>query len=100
MTESNVVNLAAANPFDPAALRLDQSFAGGPAVKKLLTTVPVRKPGNQDFVRVHAGEDYRLYTAVISRRPGNLLTGTDSARGADSRVRAGYSLHCYEPACS
>jgi hypothetical protein len=66
MTESNVVNLTTANPFDPAALRLDQSFAGGPAVKKLLTTIPVRKPGNQDFVRVHAGEDYRLDTAVIS----------------------------------
>jgi hypothetical protein len=66
MTESNVVNLTAANPFDPAALRLDQSFAGGRAVKKLLTTIPVRKPGNQDFVRVHAGEDYRLDTAVIS----------------------------------
>jgi hypothetical protein len=60
------VNIAAADPFDPAALRLDQSFSDGPAVKKLLTTIPVRKPGNQDFVRVHAGEGYRLNTAVIS----------------------------------
>ena len=67
MSETNVVNIAAAdpNPFDPAALRLDQSFTDGPAVKKLLTTIPVRKPGNQDFVRVHAGEGYRLNTAVI-----------------------------------
>ena len=30
------------NPFDPAALRLDQSFADTVGVKKLLTTVPVR----------------------------------------------------------
>jgi predicted DNA-binding transcriptional regulator AlpA len=39
------------NPFDPAALRLDQSYADTVAVKKLLTTVPVRKPNRQDFVR-------------------------------------------------
>jgi hypothetical protein len=58
----------APDPFDPAALRLDQSFTDGPAVKKLLTTIPVRKPGAQDFVRVHPGEDYRLNTAVISLR--------------------------------
>jgi hypothetical protein len=54
------------DPFDPAALRLDQSFTEGPAVKKLLTTIPVRKPGPQDFVRVHPDESYRLDTAVIS----------------------------------
>ena len=32
------------NPFNPAALRLSQSFAGTVGVKRLLTTVPVRKP--------------------------------------------------------
>jgi hypothetical protein len=60
------LKLVAPDPFDPAALRLDQSFTEGPAVKKLLTTIPVRKPGAQDFVRVHAGEEYRLDTAVIA----------------------------------
>ena len=53
------------NPFDPAALRLDQTFAEGTAVKKLLTTVPVRKPNRQDFVRVHPDHDYRLSPAAI-----------------------------------
>jgi hypothetical protein len=48
------------DPFDPASLRLDQSFTDGSAVKKLLTTVPVRKPARQDFVRVHPDPDYRL----------------------------------------
>ena len=52
------------NPFDPAALRLDQSFAETAGVKKLLTTVPVRKPNRQDFVRVHPGADYRLTPAA------------------------------------
>jgi hypothetical protein len=34
-------------------LRLRQDFETSGAAKKLLTTVPVRKPGRQDFVRVH-----------------------------------------------
>jgi hypothetical protein len=53
------------DPFDPAALRLDQTFCEGTAVKKLLTTVPVRKPNRQDFVRVHADPTYRLSPAAI-----------------------------------
>jgi len=56
---------AALDPFDPAALRLDQSFLENPGVKKLLTTVPVRKPGRQDFVRVHPDEAFRLTPAAI-----------------------------------
>jgi hypothetical protein len=53
------------NPFDPAALRLDQNFIETAGVKKLLTTVPVRKPGKQDFVRVHADPAFRLTPAAI-----------------------------------
>jgi predicted DNA-binding transcriptional regulator AlpA len=49
-----MTNQTGPNPFDPAALRLDQSYADTVGVKKLLTTVPVRKPNRQDFVRVHA----------------------------------------------
>jgi hypothetical protein len=49
-----MTNQTVPNPFDPAALRLDQSYADTVGVKKLLTTVPVRKPNRQDFVRVHA----------------------------------------------
>jgi hypothetical protein len=52
------------DPFDPAALRLDQSFET-PAVRKLLTTVPVRKPLPQHFVRVHPGADFRGPFALI-----------------------------------
>ena len=54
-----------ADPFDPAALRLDQSYADTVGVKKLLTTVPVRKPNRQDFVRVHPDPSYRLTPAAI-----------------------------------
>src|SRR5215813_12145218 len=55
-----------ANPFDNlSALRLDQSYADTVGVKKLLTTVPVRKPNRQDFVRVHPDPAYRLTPAAI-----------------------------------
>jgi hypothetical protein len=53
------------DPYDPESLRLDQSFVETSGVKKLLTTVPVRKPNNQDFVRVHPDEAYRLTAAII-----------------------------------
>src|SRR6476660_8584354 len=56
---------AAPDPFDPASLRLDQSFVETAGVKKLLTTVPVRKPSPQDFVRVHPSPDYRDNFPII-----------------------------------
>jgi hypothetical protein len=65
MTESLEIN-PVANPFDNlSALRLDQSYADMVGVKKLLTTVPVRKPNRQDFVRVHPDPKYRLTPAAI-----------------------------------
>ena len=54
------------NPFENlSALRLDQSYADTVGVKKLLTTVPVRKPGRQDFVRVNPDPTFRLTPAAI-----------------------------------
>jgi hypothetical protein len=55
----------APDPFDPAALRLSQDFASSIGVKKVLTTVPCRKPNRQEFVRVRPGEDWRLETGVF-----------------------------------
>jgi hypothetical protein len=53
------------DPFDPASLRLDQSFVETAGVNKMLTTVPVRKPNRQDFVRVHHDPAYRMPCALI-----------------------------------
>ena len=53
------------NPFDPASLRLNQNFADTVGVRKLLTTIPVRKPSRQDFVRVNPSPDYRLSPAAV-----------------------------------
>jgi hypothetical protein len=51
--------------FDLESLRLSQSFTETAGVKKLLTTVPVRKPNRHEFVRVHPSADYRADFAMI-----------------------------------
>jgi len=51
--------------FDPAKLRLSQNFAEASGVKKLITTVPVRKPNKQDFVRVHPSKDYQIEAMIL-----------------------------------
>ena len=65
--DQDQTEVAAPDPFSQLeSLRLDQSFADQVGVKKLLTTVPVRKPNRQDFVRVHPNPAYRLApTALI-----------------------------------
>jgi hypothetical protein len=62
-------NVDIANIEDPFAdlsnVRLTQDFAGTAGVKKLLTTIPVRRPNPQDFVRVHADPAYRdMFPAI------------------------------------
>jgi hypothetical protein len=53
------------DPFDIASLRLNPAFLETAGVKKLLTTVPARKPSPQDFVRVHPAPEYRENFAMI-----------------------------------
>ncbi len=69
MTHStNVAASAAPDPFDPAALRLSQNFAADCGVKKLLLTVPVKKPPKEWFVRVHPSEGMRLNVATLEMK--------------------------------
>jgi hypothetical protein len=56
----------ASDPFSNLdSLRLGQNFGEVVGVKKTITTIPVRKPSRQDFIRVHADPGYRLETAVL-----------------------------------
>ena len=55
----------APDPFDPESLRLSQDFASTIGVKKVLTTVPCRKPNRHEFVRVRPGEAWRLETGLF-----------------------------------
>jgi hypothetical protein len=56
---------ATPDPFDIASLRLNPSFLETAGVKKLLTTVPARRPSPQDFIRVHPAPEYRENFAMI-----------------------------------
>lgn len=54
------------DPFgDLGKLRLSQNFEQSLGVKRKIVQVPVRKPSRENWVRVHADEEYRLQTAVI-----------------------------------
>jgi hypothetical protein len=52
------------DPFDPVNLRLEPNFETT-GVKRVLTSVPVRKPNKQEFARVHPAETNRLETALL-----------------------------------
>lgn len=54
-----------ADPFDPARLRLSQDFIAAAGVKKVLNTVPVRKPSKEWFVMTHPDPAYRIQTCVV-----------------------------------
>ena len=53
------------NLLNLSAISLPQNYGAIAGVKKVLTTVPVRKPGNQTFFRVYPGEDKRLQAAIL-----------------------------------
>jgi hypothetical protein len=56
---------AAPDPFDLDNLVVDQNYIQAAGVKKLLTTIPIRKPHPQDYVRVHPDPNYRKSLALI-----------------------------------
>jgi hypothetical protein len=64
-------SLPPADPFDPASLRINMAAVPSFGAKKLLTTIPVKKPNKQSFVRVHKSQEFRLLTAVIEIKEDN-----------------------------
>ena len=51
--------------LDLDALRLPQNFGAVAGVKKIITTIPVRKPNNQSYVRVRSGDAWRMSAAIL-----------------------------------
>jgi hypothetical protein len=82
------------DPFDLAKLRVSQDFLETTNVKKLLTTVPIRKPGSQDFVRVHPGPAYRETLAFIELKDDREPWGGARTAG---RVLHRYAVHRDHP---
>lgn len=54
-----------AGNLDLTAFRLPQNFNAVGGVRKLLTSVPPRKPGNQTYFRVRPGDDWRMEALIL-----------------------------------
>lgn len=52
--------------FNLKRLKLSQNYAEQLSVKKVITTVPTRKPTRQEFIHVRPGEEWRLQTYVLN----------------------------------
>ncbi len=55
----------APDPFDPARFRINQNLQMAGGVKKLLSTIPVRKPSKEWFVRCHTDPNYQIQTLLL-----------------------------------
>lgn len=53
------------DPFDPASLRIGADYASGLGVKKVLLTIPVRKPTKTEWFQVRPGHEWRLETTIF-----------------------------------
>lgn len=58
------------DPFDPSSLRLGSDYAEGLGVKRVISTIPVRKPNKSEWFRVRPGDAWRLTTAVLEIERG------------------------------
>jgi len=63
------------DPFDTDRLRYDEAeFAcGGVTSRKVITAIKVRKPGTQEWFRLHPAKEYQLPTALFLRENEELL---------------------------
>ena len=91
---------AAIDPFDPASLRLAQSFAEKAGVRKLINTIPVRRPNRQNFVIVRHEPDYRLTPAGIFevKEDREVYLVVPQMATASGRVCSGDFIYRYHPA--
>lgn len=74
MTEEakkTTVPAAAPDPFDAKALRLPPEFTKNAGIRKVISTIPVRKPHSQEWIRVHPGEGFSEEYGVIILKDDN-----------------------------
>src|SRR6266699_2236441 len=56
------------DPFAPENIRLPQEFLDQTMAQALLNTIPVEKPGEQEFIRVHPDASYRHVAALLTHQ--------------------------------
>ena len=63
---------AAPDPFDPRRLRIGQRFGDRQDVRRIIVSVPVRKPGRQEVFRTHPDLEMWLETTVLEVKADRL----------------------------
>ena len=94
------IDQAAPDPFDPASLAISGDMAAELGVKKLLVSVPVRKPGRQEFFRVDPRSDYQMNAAVLELKDEReIYLGKDIGQRAkrSRRIHGDAGLHSQLP---
>jgi hypothetical protein len=93
--EATQTTAPAPDPFDDInSLRLSQAFEESSGVKKLLRTIPIRKPNKQEFVRVHPSPEYRgAFAVIVLKVGGDLFLLTPSIANALPREPVAMSLY-------
>ena len=90
---------APANPFDLTKFRLKQDFIETGGAKKVLLTLPVRKPNPQSFVRVRPEPEFRATWAIIELKDDRerYLVMPDIAAALPNEVKFEtiYTASCY-----
>lgn len=75
------IGSTSSNPFDLSKLKLSQDYdAMGGGVKKLVTTIAVKKPNRQAFIRAFAAPEFQITTALIElkgEQDGTYLVSPD-----------------------
>jgi hypothetical protein len=69
--KSDASPLILPDPFDAKALRLPPAFVQKAGIRKVISTIPVRKPHGQEWLRVHSGEGYSDEYGVIILKDDN-----------------------------
>lgn len=60
------------DPFDPKRLKLSARFREGQDIRKIIVSIPVRKPGRQEFFRTHPDLNMWLETTVLELKEDRL----------------------------
>jgi hypothetical protein len=68
---SGVPPLVAPDPFDAKALRLPPAFEHNAGIRRVISTIPVRKPHGQEWLRSHPGEGFSDNFGVITLKDDN-----------------------------
>lgn len=90
MSDLSTAGAATPNPFDPEKFRLDTLVDPGVQTIRLITTIPVRKPIRQEFIRVHPEPVYQFDALVLELQEDRetYIVSADMCHELEGELRA------------